>query len=174
MDMTTLSAKVTNSYHLIDLQFLPSNNYNKNCNIHNRKKRHECASKSRGDKAYSVHPVQKSRGDLSLCPPYDRRPWVLAIVFMVYSAPNHRIKLCSHWHVRALVPVPTLYQGGGATLMILLITQHSVVKLKLLTYKNTRNAAENSVEHTHTHTHTYTHTHLHTHTHIYIYIYIYI
>src|SRR6218665_2324428 len=75
MDMTTLSAKVTNSYHVIDLQFLPSDNYNKNCNIHNRKKRHKCASKSRGDKAYSVHPVPKSRGDLSLCPPYDRRPW---------------------------------------------------------------------------------------------------
>src|SRR6218665_680037 len=75
MDMTTLSAKVTNSYHVIDLQFLPSDNYNKNCNIHNRKKRHKCASKSRGDKAYSVHPVSKSRGDLSLCPPYDRRPW---------------------------------------------------------------------------------------------------
>src|SRR6218665_2078770 len=65
MDMTTLSAKVTNSYHVIDLQFLPSDNYNKNCNIHNRKKRHKCASKSRGDKAYSVHPVSKSRG---ICP----------------------------------------------------------------------------------------------------------
>src|SRR6218665_1675285 len=65
MDMTTLSAKVTNSYHVIDLQFLPSDNYNKNCNIHNRKKRHKCASKSRGDKAYSVHPVPKSRG---ICP----------------------------------------------------------------------------------------------------------
>src|SRR6218665_1452076 len=65
MDMTTLSAKVTNSYHVIDLQFLPSNNYNKNCNIHNRKKRHKCASKSRGDKAYSVHPVPKVGG---ICP----------------------------------------------------------------------------------------------------------
>src|SRR6218665_3481647 len=65
MDMTTLSAKVTNSYHVIDLQFLPSNNYNKNCTTHNRKKRHKCASKSRGDKAYSVPPVPKSRG---ICP----------------------------------------------------------------------------------------------------------
>src|SRR6218665_3439223 len=67
----------------IDLKFLPSdnyNNYNKNCNIHNRKKRHKCASKSRGDKAYSVHPVPKSRGDLSLCPPYDQRPWKFYIL----------------------------------------------------------------------------------------------
>src|SRR6218665_320475 len=50
---------------MIDLQFLSSDNYNKNCNIHNRKKRHKCASKSRGDKAHSVHPVPKSRG---ICP----------------------------------------------------------------------------------------------------------
>src|SRR6218665_3279423 len=65
---------------MIDLQFLSSDNYNKNCNIHNRKKRHKCASKSRGDKAYSVHPVPKSRGDLSLCPPYDRRPWLYSFI----------------------------------------------------------------------------------------------
>jgi len=50
---------------VIDLQFLPSNNHNKNCNTHNRKKRQKCASKSRGDKAYSVPPVPKSRG---ICP----------------------------------------------------------------------------------------------------------
>src|SRR6218665_3963996 len=99
MDMTTLSAKVTNSYHVIDLQFLPSDNYKKNCNIHNRKKRHKCASKSRGDKAYSVHPVSKSRGDLSLCPPYDRRPcWYGTVLSALpqFTCRNS-VALCRPW-----------------------------------------------------------------------------
>src|SRR6218665_3695458 len=63
---------------------MPSNNYNKNCNTHNRKKRHKCVSKSRGDKAYSVPQFQKVGGLVPLST-LRSTPMVLFMNFERYS-----------------------------------------------------------------------------------------